>query len=77
MFDLIFLEKLDFPLVLESAYHIFLSPERILISLQNGDLYLIYLINDARILQNIKIIKTGTSVIPSCVFFKKNYNLFL
>jgi len=52
---------------LDACHHSFLTLNRLLVSLNNGDLYIFHLEDDGRAVTNINISKAGTSAIASCV----------
>lgn len=53
--------------MLDAATSHFIAPDRLLVSLKGGELYLFHLIHDTRTIQQIKITKAGASVLTVSV----------
>ena len=71
-------EKSKILITLDTAKFVFLSAEDLLVSDKLGDLYLLHLVFDNRSVQNIELMKIGTSVLASDVRnnFKAYGNIF-
>ncbi|KAK9727894.1 mRNA cleavage and polyadenylation factor subunit [Basidiobolus ranarum] len=59
-------ERHELGIALEGSQHVFLSSDKLLILLKNGDFYIVELIQNGRSLSSIRMAKAGTSVLPSC-----------
>ncbi|KAG0316254.1 Cleavage and polyadenylation specificity factor subunit 1, partial [Dissophora globulifera] len=55
-----------FEIALEGSQHVFLAPDQILFTLQNGDMYVVELQQEGRSLSGFKIEKAGASMQTSC-----------
>lgn len=71
LFPLWFISPLEplegLSITLDAACPAFLSPDKMLLSLKNGDLYMVYLISDTRPVSKLLVEKVGASVLPSSV----------
>lgn len=57
----------EYKFTLDVAKAVFISNERLLVSLKGGELHLFHLIVDNRTITSIKVTKAGGSVLCSCV----------
>ena len=71
------LVRSDFDIQLDNAHACFLAPEKLLVSLKGGELYLFHLVTDVRSIQKIVITKAGASVLTVCVSLTKLYFLII
>ncbi|KAL0476299.1 cleavage and polyadenylation specificity factor subunit 1 [Acrasis kona] len=71
------LDKSNYILFLDTAAALFLSKNRILISMHNGDMYVMHIFNQANSVRQILLVKTKTSVPASCMCNLTNNYLFM
>jgi cleavage and polyadenylation specificity factor subunit 1 len=64
-------------ITLDASNYIFLTPQRLLITLAGGELFLAELIRDGRSIANIRLGKVGASIIASCVCKLGDHYFFL
>jgi hypothetical protein len=52
---------------MDVSHFLFLAHDCILVSSKEGELYLVHLIADGKVVKKIEVTRAGTSVLTSCV----------